>query len=114
MTNQDVFEQKRTAQTGAILRVIDVRCARVAFSQVDGDWNVELLGERPIRIDPLVAGRDADILIRDFAQDLEVAGFDMATQGVRGEGVFTTELQLISRDKPARRCLLEGRKVLSV
>jgi hypothetical protein len=78
MSDQNFFEQEGAAQPDAIVRAAVVGNPRIAFSKMKGNRDVEFFGKLPVGLHTLVVGCNAGVLILDFAQHVEIAGFHMA------------------------------------
>ncbi len=85
MAREEVFEQERVAHGAAELGRGDVSAAGAACAHVDGDGDVELLGEGEVLIDAGIAGREAFILEADFAHDFEAVGGEVLAELVEGD-----------------------------
>ena len=80
VARQQFFEQQRIAHGAAEFRHGDVGASGAARAHVDGDGDVQFLGEREVGIDRRIAGRKALVLQSDLAHDFEAAAGEVFSQ----------------------------------
>ena len=78
MPDEHLLEQQRTVQARSVTRRAQVCHSRRPGTDVYSNWQIELAGERPERLQTLIVGSNASVLCCYLTNDLQ------APFGVKG------------------------------